>query len=325
MFGDFCQFITTLIEYTDRLRYIYITLCVVNALSAIFSTVFNFLVLLVIKRSSSLHTPSYVLLSALAFSDFAVGCIVQPLYIAFRVADITGASTVYCGFGIAYDLIANIFGGISFLTITSISFDRFLALYLRQRYRVVVTQKRALVLTLVNGIIAVIYGLTGMLNRKAYYVLGIILGPLFLVIASLNFVNINRLVRRHQRRNFRLTSQHTRGGTPKSGIDNRRLFKTLLYVFLVFLLCYLPYIFCALALKTTSRNDALQITVHVTVTIVFINSSLNPVLYCWRIAEIRKAVKQIMCRDKRHVLDSVNTTEVGSSDSGVTGVSYRVK
>ena len=321
MFNDFCQFITTLLQYTNRLRYFYIAVCVVNALSAIFSTISNLLVLLAIKRSSSLQTPSYVLLSALAFSDFAVGCVVQPLYIAFRVAELTGASTVYCGFGIAYDMSASFFGGISFLTITSISVDRFLALYLRQRYRVVVTRKRALVLTLALSFIAAAYGLTGMLNRKAYYVLGIILGPFFLAVTSLNFININRLIRRHRQRSLRLASQQPpqRYGTRKSSIENRRLFKTLLYVFLVFLLCYLPYIFCALALKTTPRNDALQITVHVTVTIVFINSALNPVLYCWRIAEIRKTVRQMLCLDKEQVLDSVQAT-AGTSDSGVSRV-----
>ena len=315
MFSKICQHFGAFLEHRDELYSSYIALCVLNALSGIFATVFNLLVLLVIKRSSSLQTPSYVLLGALAFSDFAVGCVVQPLYIAFRVAELTGSSTVYCGLGIAYDLFGNCFGGLSFLIITSISVDRFLALYFRQRYRVVVTRKRTLVLTLVLSLIAAAYGLTGIHNRKAYYVLGIILGPLFLVLTSLNYININRLIRRHNQRRFRLTSQQSSQsyGKVKHELDMARYkhtLKTVMYVFFVFLLCYLPYISCTLAkLIVKTRSAAIQISVHATVTVIFINSSLNPALYCWRVPEIRKAVRQILRLDKQLVVNSSDATQ----------------
>ena len=314
MFSEFCQFLSTLLQYTDQLHSFYIVLCVVNALSGIFATVFNFLVLLVIKRSSSLHTPSYVLLSALAFSDLAVGCAVQPLYIAFRVADLTGASTVYCGLGIAYDLFGNCFAGLSFLIITSISIDRFLALYLLERYKLAVTKKRVQALTLFLGFIAALYGLSRMLDRKAYNMIGIILGPLLLVTTSLNYLNINRMVRKQRRRNIRLATQQSLQsyGKEQHGIDMiryERTLKTLLYVFLTFLLCYLPYIFCTLALRTTQYNLAVEITIHVTVTIVFINSSLNPLFYCWRIPEIRKTVRAILHLDKNQFPNSTDSAQ----------------
>ena len=213
------------------------------------------------------------------------------------------------------DLFGNCFGGLSFLIIRSISVDRFLALYFRQRYRVVVTRKRTLVLTLVLSLIAAAYGLTGIHNRKAYYVLGIILGPLFLVLTSLNYININRLIRRHNQRRFRLTSQQSSQsyGKVKHELDMARYKHTLkivMYVFFVFLLCYLPYISCTLAkLIVKTRSAAIQISVHATVTVIFINSSLNPALYCWRVPEIRKAVRQILRLDKQLVVNSSDATQ----------------
>ena len=77
--------------------------------------------------------------------------------------------------------------------------------------------------------------------------------------------------------------------------------KTVMYVFLVFLLCYLPYICCTLALRISMRSEALQVAVHFSVTIAFINSALNPGLYYWRIPEIRRAVKQVLRLGNRRV------------------------
>ena len=76
------------------------------------------------------------------------------------------------------------------------------------------------------------------------------------------------------------------GRLRKSGV-------TTVYVYLVFLVCYLPET-CILwinALKFESRINSVIYMVNLcTVTLVFLNSSPNPLIYCWNMRDIRHNV-----------------------------------
>ena len=61
--------------------------CVLNAPFMLVSIVNNTLVLAAILRTSSLRSPSAILLFSLAVSDIFVGLVVQPLYIAYRLTE----------------------------------------------------------------------------------------------------------------------------------------------------------------------------------------------------------------------------------------------
>ncbi len=63
-----------------------------------------------------------------------------------------------------------------------------------------------------------------------------------------------------------------------------------LWVHLTLLACYLPYSVVSGLQAVT--GDAFPVAEGFTATLVFFNSTLNPVLYCWRIREVRQAVKQ---------------------------------
>ncbi|XP_078350530.1 5-hydroxytryptamine receptor 1B-like [Oculina patagonica] len=63
-----------------------------------------------------------------------------------------------------------------------------------------------------------------------------------------------------------------------------------LWVHLTLLACYLPYSIVSGMKATTGETFA--VAEGFTATLIFLNSSLNPVLYCWRIREVRQAVKE---------------------------------
>ena len=51
------------------------------------------------------------------------------------------------------------------------------------------------------------------------------------------------------------------------------------YVYLVFLICCLPYLICMAVIPLTP---------------MYLNSSLNPVIYCWKMRHVRHAIMDIL-------------------------------
>ena len=65
------------------------------------------------------------------------------------------------------------------------------------------------------------------------------------------------------------------------------------YVYLVFLLCYLP-IFCTGVARIHGETPLLSLISEFSYTFVYLNSSLNPLIYCWKMRNIRQTVKNIL-------------------------------
>ena len=66
----------------------------------------------------------------------------------------------------------------------------------------------------------------------------------------------------------------------------------MLYIYGFFVLCYFPCSVVAIAAFMTKGLILLLDDISLTVT--FCNSALNPVLFCWRIKEMRQSVRQII-------------------------------
>ena len=59
-------------------------------------------------------------------------------------------------------------------------------------------------------------------------------------------------------------------------------------------ICYLPY---GIAVALTPQRGmplSTYLALQFTATLVYFNSSLNPFLYCWKITEVRQAVKETL-------------------------------
>ena len=70
------------------------------------------------------------------------------------------------------------------------------------------------------------------------------------------------------------------------------------YVYLVFLLCYLPQVCSYVAVIISgSSQTAIKGWSLYTLTLIFLNSSLNPLIYCLKMRHIRHAIMKML----RHV------------------------
>ena len=120
-----------------------IIFCSLNILLSITASVGNILILIALRKVTSLHSPTKLLFQCLAITDLGVGLISQPLYAIFIFLINFNLWNII---SILHDItwgLSICLSGVSVLTTTALSVDRLLALLLKLRYRHVVTLKRA--------------------------------------------------------------------------------------------------------------------------------------------------------------------------------------
>ena len=101
----------------------------------------NTLILVALHKKTSLHPPSKLLYHNLAISDLCVGIIVGPLAVTYWIS-VANERWDICYFPHwAVSFSSHMLCAVSLLTLTAISVDRLLALFLGFRYRQFVTLK----------------------------------------------------------------------------------------------------------------------------------------------------------------------------------------
>ena len=266
-----------------------IAICVVNipiCLTALFG---NYAVLITIWKTPSLHKPSYILLASLAVSDFAVGLIVQPLFISLLLTVIYGLPPPTFHFiCMSFTAMAYALCGVSLYSITAIGLDRFLALRLHLRYNAIVTTFRVKLAITGIWLLPGISVFNSFWSTEIYLKVIAILSCVFMLANFVIYFKIHLIVRHHQ---AQIQHQHLEANAGNT-LSFKKLKKSALntsLVFIVFIFCYAPHSYVLLTGRTS-------LTVHyATATIALLHSSLNPLLYCWRVAQIRTATKQILC------------------------------
>ena len=277
---------------TSRPETIVIINCALNAPLMLISIVGNTLVLAAILRTSSLRSPSVVLLCSLAVSDLLVGLVVQPVYIA---NELTNDSLYKIRSITAFFACA-----VSLFTMTAISVDRFLALHYHMRYPDLMTTHRAMYTSATLWIIAFLLSLLSFWNMDAFYFAAAISIVICLLFSTVCYIQIYRIVQQHQLQ-IHVQQQAVDSMNAENSQNMQRSKKgainTFIY-YIVMILCYTPSIISMAILGIT--NIPLTKAWNLTDTVAFLNSAINPVLYCWRLHELRtavvKAARQMLCK-----------------------------
>ena len=74
-------------------------------------------------------------------------------------------------------------------------------------------------------------------------------------------------------------------------VQYKKVVSSIFWLQLTLLACYAPFIIVSLLRHTVLSGTTIQGLWLFTATLVYSNSSLNPFLYCWKIREVRMAVK----------------------------------
>ena len=267
-------------------------LAIWNILTCITAVCGNTFIIASIRRVSSLHLPSKVLLVCLALTDLCVGVITQPLYVAHILFPECHSIGLYLLIG--YNTTGFLFSGVSMLTITAISVDRLLAVTLGLRYRQVVTvwRTRTLLITFwtINMAFAIMF----------FHYFGVILyfviafTSLCILISTFCYVKICYALRHHQ---VTVQPPAYQGEERRQRVNQLNLMRSrktvisAMWVQATFLVCSLPLTIIMILVISGFRTATVFFIWDLATSLLFFNSSLNPFIYCWKIKQARQAVR----------------------------------
>ena len=270
-----------------------LTTCVVTSLLAPMTVVANGLILAAIWKKPSLRTPSYVLLAGLAFTHFCTGLLTQPFYTVYKLADVKGNKKIFCIAGAVAESVGLYFSSLTFIVMTIMAVERWLHMSRRSLLTV-----RRVVIIYITCIVFAAFGVAarmyvGEKNRgeiykimKAVFLLG---AGVCVVVTAFSYLKVFRIIRQHQ----------CLVQTNENAIDIAKYKKsifTILYIFAIFVLSYIPYLCCILVFLAMQHGRSLSsmTAFNACAVIMFSSSFFNPLLYYWRIKEIRDSVKNIV-------------------------------
>ena len=252
----------------------------------------NILIIFALQKASSLHPPSKFLFSCLASTDICVGLLSQPLFVSFVMSSDDSKSCRYLK--ILLKTTGAIFGEVSVLTLTAIAVDRLLALLLKLRYRHVVSLRRVQVVVFAFWLFSAITAVTSIYSSRYTYGMACINLLLCITTSTFSYTKIYHTLRRHRKQiQQQVHEREPNGGDPPLNIVRyRKTVSSALWVQLTLLACYLPFGVVAVVYAISGfRTPSLDFALDVAASIVWLNSTLNPFLYCWKVREVREAVK----------------------------------
>lgn len=266
----------------------------------------NSMILAVIWRNPSLRTPSYTLLCGLVLTDLCTGLITQPFYaavyctcLAKPVQDADGHNSSFLKIAVAITVGGgNYFGFVTVLTITLMSIER----WLHMARRSLVTRRRAGLLVVASMLLPIPLaffrlldankGSHGQRSNIAVFVFFL----LCLIITTFAYCKVFRVISEHQQQ---VQANEATRNCGQPGIDlakYKRSVYTILYILVLFYTCYLPATVMVGLLVYLDNHSILHLPFQLTMLLLFLSSSLNPVLYVWRMKDIRAGVKQLLRR-----------------------------
>ena len=278
-------------------------LSALNVFLSITAILGNMLILFALYKVSSLHSPTKLLFRCLAVTDLFIGLITQPLYAVAIMSEVPNVSfNPLCLYYVGRIMSSSsyIFCVVSVLTSTAISVDRLFALLLGLRYRHVVTSRRIFVVIAWFWLIGASCGSLYLWRYDVAWSVALVLVIISLVTSSFSYIKIYLKFCYQQRQLHSQREQaHVHGERFKGGRTERykKTVASIWWVQLAIMGCYIPFVIVTtLRIHGGIDGDGLQMTRRLVVTLTYFNSSLNPILYCWKITEVRQAVKDAICR-----------------------------
>ena len=289
----------------SELYYHTLVACIVGSILAFTAVVLNVLVILALRNIPSLPRKTLkTLLLSMSVSDLGVGLVAQPLNIYLLVSYINVfSSDIFLdhheAIFEAYRVVANVLTYASFFSIVALSADRFLVIRLQLRYQDAVTHKRATAGVISFWLLSTVLPLIRFLGRfpeDKSFIFFVTIQFICLIISGLFYVKIFLALRQHAAQVQNVPGESEERNEAVNAARERKAAFGVLYVYLTFVACYLPQICFNIAQKIIDIERPVlvyKVNLHAA-NLLVLNSSLSPLIYCWKMRRIRQAMIDVL-------------------------------
>ncbi|KAJ7378516.1 hypothetical protein OS493_022498 [Desmophyllum pertusum] len=180
-----------------------------------------------------------------------------------------------------------------FLTLSAVSIERYLALRFHLRYTELITTTRVVITVIIYWLIWVtcITLLWFWVKDKLFTYILVAFCFLILTVVTRCYVTIFKTVKRH---NKQIQDSQLQQGQ-ESIFRYRRTTNTMVILISAFVLSYFPFIITTAISASQAKEDMKTSAAHCfAVAIISANSTANPLIYFWRVEELREAAKQTL-------------------------------
>ena len=274
----------------------------VTILSAIVTTLGNFLVVLAVmlNPNKNLRSPFNYFVANLGFADLIVGLLTCPLGAIYLISEGLGHPNQQ--FRVWMHITYFISCTASLLSLTALALDRYAAITYPLHYRTKLNPIRAFLVSVVVWIasilLSMVYFLVGY-NRFRFIFANTAVAVTFAVLIFTNTKIFKYLrLQVHQWDSLHDSSEENLARKQAAKWE-KKVTKTLVIVLLLFLACYLPSCICIYIINFCTNCDCVFIhwVRDIQFVLVMANSGVNPFVYAWRLESFRKAFRSILtCR-----------------------------
>ena len=272
--------------------------CVFNAFFSFTAITLNIVTIIALRKPLTIPRALKIFLLSLAVSDLGVGLLVQPLYITRLVMMIKeNTQTLYFEITLnSFYVIGSFLSYASFFGAVALTADRYLAVHFYLRYQELVTQKRVVAVVISNWILSAIPMLLFIWIPNAVWIISVPVESVCYITTAFFYFKIYLAVRHHSNQIHVLQAQLAQNneGDMTNAARQRKAAVGTFYVYLVFLICYLPNT-CAWIIHRSAGPSTMLFQFGLyTNTLMYLNSSLNPLIYSWKMRHVRQAIMEIL-------------------------------
>ena len=273
-----------------------IFLIAVNILIFPFTAVLNSLVMISVKVKSRLRDhKSNVLLALLALIDLSVGILAQPSFTIVSIIFLLDPPTAYSAWRLLRPVM-NFLVIASLLHMVLLSGERYLAVKHPFTYITLVTAGRFLIASALLWLLSIVQQVISVLD-----VIVIEHTNLIIITSSIGLivhchVTVYIETRRHERQ---LASQQVTQEARQQVERDRKAFKLTLIILAVLLLCFIPVTIFTIVCSRFHEEvtaETMYLLHSFSVSIAFMNSLVNPIIYSVRIRQFRVAFIELLFR-----------------------------
>ena len=290
---------TSLLDYWIKLvsykRSFFLGFCVLNFVFSLVATLGNLLVIRALMKNSTIPATVKKLFLSLAFSDLAVGLCSQLMTAVISAVMLKMASSgddlaFFCPTVlIVRSYFTYLLAVASFLNVTVIAFDRLLAVSFHLRYQELVTPIRVTIVLVSLWLTSCVSAFLYIFLPKDIEMAAAVISVIGYVLTAGAYVRIYKVVRYHQNQIY--SQNQLQNTQTREAHKQRKSAYNSLFVSVVFLACYLPFLPCTILYSTNTSEISFLVAHFAAIFLIYLNSSLNPFVYCWRYPEIRQSVK----------------------------------